>query len=207
MGKKSKRRGKKTVPTPTPTCIPCSGPQPPSRATESQPYPNPIENKNKLLQINNNRVFDGVVTEYLNHLLNFLHSYGFDTQRFARKLENSNTINQRSVEAIETLRYGAAKMGPKMTDEEALKFVTAVWPDRQDEYSTGNPHNIMCLISTTIKMIQVRLSCEASDLIERGSDEFDDDISKKLYTGLKTVTCLHPLHCLTSILKRLLSCL
>ena len=76
-------------------------------------------------------------------------------------------------------------MGPDMKKGEAAAFVMAVWPDRQDTQRgpTRNPHNIMCLFTTTIRMIKVRLSCEARDLIERGSDKFDDDISNSSHAS------------------------
>ena len=167
-----------------PTCVPCLEPQGPSRATKDKPFPHQIPYTNKPLTITS-RVFGEVATEYLNQLFLLLHSYGFDTNRFLDALK-TNQVQQRNLDAIKALRLGAAEMGPNIKKEDAAAFIMAVWPDKQggDLHATANSHNIMCLFSTTIRMIKVRLSCEASDLIERGSD----DISNSSHASFATLS-------------------
>ena len=174
-----------------PTCGPCSEPQGLSRATKVHPYPNSIPYKNEPLTIDN-RVFGEVATVYLNQFFLFLHSYGFDTNRFLDALKTHH-VQQRNLDAITALRLGAAEMG-HIKKEDAAAFVMAVWPDKQggdkggDKQATVNPHNIMCLFSTTIRMVKVRLSCEASDLIERGSDDISNSSHASFATLLNMIT-------------------
>ncbi|GMH53183.1 hypothetical protein TrRE_jg660 [Triparma retinervis] len=92
--------------------------------------------------------------KYLNQFFLLLHSYGFDTQRFLDATLATLKIKQRNLDAITALRLGAAEMGPDMKKGEAAAFVMAVWPDKQDTQPTSNPHNIVCLFTTTIRMIK-----------------------------------------------------
>ncbi|GMH66613.1 hypothetical protein TrRE_jg4429, partial [Triparma retinervis] len=177
-----------------------SEPQGLSRATKAKPYPNSIPYTNEPLTIGN-RVFREVATKYLNQFFLLLHSYGFDTQRFLDDTLNPYKIQQRNIDAITALRLGAAEMGPDMKKGEAAAFIMTVWPDKQDSIVTQNPHNIMCLFTTTIRMIKAARDHKTIpiDLCAPCKDETNNDESVGKISKPFKATFAH----LSSLFKRI----